>query len=167
MAQLGNYDHNAAPSETRETLPPGDYMVQIVKSDFKTTKNGSGQYLEIELDIIDGACAGRKLWDRLNLVNANTTAQEIANRTLASIRHATNVPNPTDSEELHHKPMIATVKVRPAGPDKSGMMRDAQNEVGGYKAPTGAKATASASAPTMGGVPKPAGTVPPWRTKSA
>ena len=55
----------------------------------RPTKDGGGQYLWLELDVLEGPLAGRKLFDRLNLVNASAQTVEIAQRTLSAICHAT------------------------------------------------------------------------------
>lgn len=145
MASLnGTFDaNNVEPSAPREILPPGEYVIQIVESEMANTKAGDGQMLKLTMDIIDGPHSGRKLWDRLNLVNPNAQAVEIAQRTLSAICHATGKLQVSDSEQLHFIPLIATVKVKPAGNDKFGVYREAQNEIGGYK-------------PANGGVARPA-----------
>ncbi len=56
---------------------------------------------------------GRKLFDRLNLVNANAQTVEIAQRTLSAICHATGRLQVQDSEDLHLIPMLADVTVKP------------------------------------------------------
>ncbi len=134
MAYLGmNFDANSvAPATTFEVLPAGKYEVQIVQSEMKTTKDGHGSYLHLEMAILSGEHANRKLFDRLNLINNNQQAVEIAQRTLSAICHAIGVMNVDDSEKLHFKPMLVDVKVKPAGPDKQGVHREAQNEVKGY-----------------------------------
>ena len=73
------------PTQTLEVLPPGKYPAQIVNSDLRLTKDGMGQYLFLEIDVLEGPYQGRKLFDRLNLVNANPQAVEIAQRTLSAI----------------------------------------------------------------------------------
>jgi uncharacterized protein involved in exopolysaccharide biosynthesis len=98
--------------ESYSILPAGTYTAAIVSSENKTTKNGNGSYLELQLEIIDGQYAGRKVWDRLNLRNPNQTAVEIAMRTLASICKAIGIKTPRDSSELHNKPMNIKVSVR-------------------------------------------------------
>lgn len=98
--------------ESYSVLPAGTYTAAIVSSENKTTKNGNGSYLELQLEIIDGQYAGRKVWDRLNLRNPNQTAVEIAMRTLASICKAIGIKTPRDSSELHNKPMKIKVSVR-------------------------------------------------------
>jgi hypothetical protein len=180
MAFIGQF--NAAdvePATPFEVIPAGKYHVQIVNSEMRTTKSGSGQYLWLELSIMDGPYAERRLFERLNLVNQNDKAVEIAQRTLSTICHATGQMSVSDSEQLHNRSMIANVKVRLAGPDKSGVMRDASNEIGGYQSMGGRPAAAPvhqvqpAAAPGAGHVEaQPAAgaakaATPPWRRSTA
>ena len=79
----------------------------------RPTKDGGGQYLWLELDVLEGPLAGRKLFDRLNLVNASAQTVEIAQRTLSAICHATGRLQVQDSAELHLIPMIADVTIKP------------------------------------------------------
>ena len=101
------------PMKPLEVLPPGRYPAQIVGSDMRLTKDGMGQYLHLEIDVLDGPYKGRKLFDRLNLVNNNTQTVEMAQRTLSAICHATARLQVQDSEELHLIPFIAVVQVQP------------------------------------------------------
>ena len=93
-------------------LPSGTYTAVIVASEYKQTKSGTGSYLELQLEIIDGQYQGRRVWDRLNLRNQNQTAVEIAMRTLASICKAIGIKTPRDSSELHNKPMSVKLVVK-------------------------------------------------------
>lgn len=172
MANLGGtFDaNNVEPSAPRELLPPGDYVVQIVESEMADTKGGNGQMLKLTMDIIDGPYQGRKLWDNLNLVNPSTQAVEIAQRTLSAICHATGQLTVSDSEQLHFKPMIATVKTKPPGHrEKDGYVHEnGKNEVGGYKSASGGAARPAHAAQRQAAPPpaaaKPAATAtPPWR----
>ena len=140
MAQLGGtFDATQVdPNQPHETLPPGDYRVQIVGSEMRATKAGTGQYLFMEMEILDGAMVGKKLFDRLNLINPNRQAEEIAQRTLSAICHAVGRMQVSDSEELHFKPLVVKVVV-----DKEGY-----NQVKGYKAvANGAQASQQAFQP--------------------
>lgn len=89
-------------------------MVQIVASEMRITKDGLGKLLEIEMEVLEGEYQGRKLFDRLNLVNANPTPVELAQRTLSSICRPTSKLQVQESEELHFIPFIADVKVVPS-----------------------------------------------------
>ena len=115
MANLGaTFDATGVdPVKPLEVLPPGRYPAQIVNSDMRLTKDGMGQYLNLEIDVLEGPYQGRKLFDRLNLVNANSQTVEIAQRTLSAICHATGRLQVQDSEELHLIPFMAVVQVQP------------------------------------------------------
>ena len=104
---------NVDPNVGFELYPAGKYLVQIIASEMRPTKDGRGQYLFLELDILEGQFAGRKLFDRLNLVNDNPDTVDIATRTLSSICRATGQMQVKDSEQLHLIPLIADVRVRP------------------------------------------------------
>ena len=138
------------PSAPRDLIPAGTYLMQIVASDLKTTKAGDGQYLELQLDILEGPHAGRKLWDRLNLVSRTQQAVDIARRTFSAICHAVGVLQIRDSEQLHFRPLLVTVKVKPAGPDKRGVHREARNEIAGYVAASGRGTPPRTPAPSAG-----------------
>lgn len=115
MASFGQtFDASSIePSSGYDVLPPGKYLAQIVASEMRVTKDGLGQYLYLEVDILDGQYAGRKLFDRLNLINANPDAVQIAQRTLSSICRAVGKLQVSNSEQLHLIPLIADVRVRP------------------------------------------------------
>lgn len=125
MANFGNtFDASQVdPNRPQETLPPGDYLAQIIHSEFRPTKAGTGQYLFLEMDVVNGPHAGGKLFDRLNLINPNSQAVEIAQRTLSAICHAIGRMQVSDSEELHFQPLLVKVAVGQSG----------YNEVKGYK----------------------------------
>jgi Protein of unknown function (DUF669) len=101
------------PATAYEVLPAGRYQVQIVDSDLRVTKDGTGQYLWLMMDILEGEYQGRKVFDQLNLVNRNAQTVEIAQRTLSAICHATDRMQVSNSEELHLIPMTITVTVEP------------------------------------------------------
>ncbi len=125
---LTGFDANAIePSKDYGPIPAGEYQAIIVASEEKTTKAGNGKYLELQLNVLGPTHAGRLLWDRLNLVNPNDTAVQIAKATLSSICRAVNVLTPKDSSELHGKQLTIRVECR-AG--KDGQIR---NEVKQYK----------------------------------
>ena len=150
--ELNGFDaNNVDPAESREPIPAGWYKAVITESEEKPTKAQTGSYLQMTVEVIDGEHAGRKAFERLNLNNPNATAVEIAQRTLSSICRAVNVMTPRQSADLHDKPFMVKIKVKPA---KDGY--DANNEIAEY-AEVG-KAAPAAS----GGDAGPAST-PPWK----
>lgn len=99
----------AAP---RDALPAGEYIAALIKSDGKTTKDGSGSYIECEFEVMDGQHKGRRFWTNLNLENRNPQAVEIAWRNLNSMKHACGKLNINDTSELHGIPMRVKLKVK-------------------------------------------------------
>ena len=113
MASLEGLDFSIeAGNDDFEPITPGDYVALIVASEKKETKAKTGYYLEFTFQIVEGEFKERRLWDRLNLWNANKTAVKIANQRLAEIRKATGILNPSSSEELHDKPLLLKVVTR-------------------------------------------------------
>jgi Protein of unknown function (DUF669) len=151
MAKLGTtFDASSVdPTMPFEVLPPGRYLVQIVASEMRPTKDGAGQYLWLEVDVHEGDYQGRKLFDRLNLVNPNPTAVEIAQRTLSAICHATGKMQVQDSDELHLIPMMVDVKVQPPknGYDASNKLRYLPFEEASTQLPRAAPAAGRQASP--------------------
>lgn len=113
MADLTGFDANQVePKGEFEPLPSGKYLALITASEMKSTKAGGGQYLQLTFEVLDGDHKGRKFWVRLNLINANATAVQIARAELSSICRATGIMQPKDSCELHNLPMLVTIRTR-------------------------------------------------------
>jgi len=143
MASLGD-GFDATTVEPRgefDVLPNGKYVAAIIDSEWKPTKAGTGHYLAMTLEVLDGECKGRKFWDQLNLQNPNQQAVEIAQRTLSTMCHATGVLQLKDSSQLHNIPMLVKVVVK----QQDGY--DPKNEVKGYAALGGATLTPPAAKP--------------------
>ena len=72
MANLNGFDaNNVDPATDFEPIPAGKYLAVITDSEMKPTKSGSGHYLELTFQVIDGPFKNRLLWSRLNLDNPN------------------------------------------------------------------------------------------------
>ena len=149
---LNGFDaHNVEPTASYEPLPAGWYKAVFTASEEKPTKAQTGSYLQLSAEVIEGEHQGRKLIERLNLNNPNSTAVEIAQRTLSSICRAIGVMTPRQSSDLHDKPFMVKLAVKPGdgayGPS---------NEIKEY-AETGAATSGAAPAPTTGAA------TPPWK----
>jgi hypothetical protein len=144
-AIFANFDASAVqPQAPRGLIEPGFYQVVIAKSTHKLNKAGTGSYLELELQIVDGPESGRRIWDRLNLDNPNQTAVEIAMASLSAICHAVGVLTPQSPEDLHDIPLEANIAIQPAKGEYS-----ESNVIRGYQAISGAKPKAKAKKPTV------------------
>ena len=112
MAQL-NFDANTVdPNVGFDPIPAGKYNAVIVDSEMKATKTGTGKFLELTFEVIDGEFKGRKVWSRLNINNPNEKAQKIAQAELRNICEAVNVMVIQESSQLHNRPLEITVKCK-------------------------------------------------------
>lgn len=112
MPSLSGFDASAVPEQQEfSALPEGQYVMIAIGSELKPTKSGNGEYLQFTLEVLDGPFKGRKIWDRMNIRNPNSTAVDIANRQLAAMCRAVGVIKPNDSAELHNRPMLVTVAI--------------------------------------------------------
>jgi hypothetical protein len=152
MADLHGFNANQVePTTEFDPIPAGKYLAVITDSEMKPTKSGTGHYLQLAFQIIEGEFKGRFVWARLNLDNANATAVQIARAELSAICRAVGVMTPSDSVELHNLPLMITVKCKKR--DDTG---EISNEIKGY-----AKREAATGQPQQA----PAAT-PPWRRPS-
>lgn len=111
MADLQGFDaHAVEPASDFEPIPAGKYQAVITDSEMKPTRAGTGSYLQLTFQVIDGPYANRLLWARLNLDNPNETARKIAQGELSAICRAVGVMAPKDSAELHNLPLVINVR---------------------------------------------------------
>jgi hypothetical protein len=128
MAELTFDATQVVPQGDFTPLPAGEYLVAIIESEMKDTKSGNGRYLELKMQVLDGEHKGRFVFDRLNLVNPNEQAVDIARKTLSAICHAVNNLKIKDSVQLHNIPMVAKVAVKTRQDNG-----EPANEVKGYR----------------------------------
>jgi hypothetical protein len=150
MATLQGFNANdVEPATDFEAIPAGKYLAVITESEVKPNKSGTGSYLQLTFQVIEGEYKNRFLWARLNLDNPNATAVKIARAELSAICRAVGVMAPSDSVELHDLPLVISVKCK-----KRADTGEITNEIKGY-----AKKEAAAGRPTQA----PVDTTPPWR----
>lgn len=111
MASLGNFNADDYENDY-QPLPAGKYKAVITESESKPTAKG-GEYLKLTVEIIEGQYKGRKVFGNLNLKNANPEAEKIARISLADICRAVGVTHPRDSSELHNKPLVVKLAIKP------------------------------------------------------
>jgi len=95
-------------------LPVGKYLAQVVKSEIKETKSGTGKYISLQLKIVDGDYAGRVVFDNINFINANDIAQKIGQQQLKALSEACGIVELEDTAELHAIPIVIQVGIEPA-----------------------------------------------------
>jgi hypothetical protein len=142
MAFLNFDATQVEPSSGFSPIPAGKYVAVITDDEMKDTRNGSGRYLQLTFEIVEGEYSGRKLWTRLNLENANMEAVKIARADLSAICRAVNVMQLQDTVQLHNLPMVITVRLK-----KNKETDEMQNEIKGYESKQAYAPGATASAP--------------------
>ena len=145
------------------------YLAQIIESEIADTKSGSGQMLKLTFEIMSGQHESRRIWDRLNIVNANPDAQRIAQQQLKRLCDACGTGAISDSEELHFKPIHIRVGIRV---DKTGNYGPQNTITKCWEGPGGGPAQtvkpAPAKAATAKPSPKPAASSGrPWSNRAA
>ena len=144
MALL-NFDASQVdPSVAYEAIPADKYLVEITASETKPTKNGSGTLLQLEYTVIEGEYKNRKVWDRLCIKHANQQTVKIALANLSAICHAVGVMKPQDSTELHHIPLVITVKCKS---DDNGEIRNEVKAYAKHESPLKQQTTQQATQP--------------------
>lgn len=170
------YDPTVGAADVFES---GDYTFQIVQSEAKQTKAGTGTMLVFTCECVDPEHAKKRLTIRLNVHNPNAQAMEIAYRELSAISHVCGVLQWQDTQQLHGKPFKVRLEKKPRNDDPSKF----GNEVKGYmdvngNAPGGGQAPAAAAPPpppSTPAAPPPAAppadpapaAAPPWQAASA
>jgi len=134
MAVLNFDSSQVAPSTgAPEAIPAGWYNVIMDESEIKPTKNSDPQspsmYLLCRFNVLDGQYQGRKVFTRLNIINPNPQATEIARKDLSAICHAVGaIGLVQDSSMLHGRPLKVKVGYRPATTEY-----EAQNDIKAYR----------------------------------
>ena len=112
-------------------IPDGQYKAVIIDSELKQTSNGNGQFLALKIVITEGQYQDTEFTERLNIINQNSKAVEIAFKTLARISEALGMAQtPQDSSVLHNKPLIIVVGTETGKDykDNDGVMRTGQDK---------------------------------------
>lgn len=151
MADLSGFDANQVePANDFDPVPAGKYQAVITESEMTPNKAGTGHFLKLTFQIIEGPFKNRLLWTRLNLDNPNATAVQIARGELSAICRAVGVLAPNDSVDLHNLPLVIHVKCK-----KRSDTGEITNEIKGFakkESPTPAAPAAPA-----------ANSTPPWK----
>lgn len=151
MADLRGFDANTVePNGDFEPIPAGKYLAVITESELKPTKAGTGHYLQLTFQVVDGPFQNRLLWARLNIDNANAQARKIAQGELSAICRAVGVLAPNDSVELHNLPLVIHVRCK-----KRTDTGEIVNELKGY--------SKKDSPPPPAAAAPAANSTPPWK----
>lgn len=95
-------------------IPADWYTGEIIKSELKDTKDGTGKYLALTFKVLEGDHANRLIFTNLNLVNKSDVAVKIARSDLKAICGAVGLEGELeDTVDLHNQPMKIKVSVKP------------------------------------------------------
>lgn len=158
MAQISFDAGTVAPQQAFVPVPAGVYQTMIVDSEIKPTKSGTGQMVIFTLQIVDGQHAGRKLFARINVRNANSEAERIGQSQLSALCHAAGVLQLQDTAQLHNRVVRTKVKIR-----KDEIYGDS-NECTNFEAVAGPGAAPAGFAAPPAAQPAPPAAAPkaPW-----
>lgn len=126
-----NKGFNAAtvePAKPYEPIPAGNYKAIITASSIEPAKTGNGTNLLLTFKIVDGQHKNREVWSRLCVQHPTEMTQRIAQEQFSAICHAVGQIQCTTTEQLHGKPLLIKVAVKPHWKDEGTMV----NEVKGY-----------------------------------
>lgn len=160
MSQFETINLNDLPEQTNDfaPIPAGDYTVSIKDAELKPTKDGSGQYIKLKLQVQAPAHVGRVIFSNLNIRNKSQAAETIGRQQLGAIMRALGLASVSDTDQL----IGATIGVKVAIKEAQNGY-EAQNEVKAYKALTGSvPSPASAAQAPAAATGKAA---PPWLKK--
>ena len=109
LEDVSTDDENAGNSYA--ALPPGKYRVMISRASYVATAAGTGFRIPLQLTVIDGEFNGRTIFEGLNVVNPNETAQLIGKQRLAEILDALSIERSgfSDTNEIEGGIVIAKV----------------------------------------------------------
>ena len=167
---LFNFDATAVkPQETSfSPIPAGNYLALVTSSEMKLLKSGNGTGLSLQLQIVDGQYANRRIFANINVQHNNPKAESIGQGQLSQLCHAVGILQLKDTSELHNIPVTIKVKIRIAAP---GSNYDDSNEIVGYEAANGSASHAAPSfTPQSYAQPTPApaaanGGAAPWAVR--
>jgi hypothetical protein len=113
MASLNGFDASTIEvDDGYEPLPAGRYEVIVASSEICPTRDGTGEYVKIELQVVSEEHKNRRLWDYLTIKHSKPLAAEIGRRKLAALCLAVGVPRPGDTGDLHDIPLEAVVGIK-------------------------------------------------------
>lgn len=102
----------------REPVPAGTYEVQITDTDLKTTKNGDGCYIWLELTIVKNPeYNDRKIFANINISNPSQRAVDIGRAQLGDVLEITGISMFNDTDMLKGKLLGVKVKVQEGTPE--------------------------------------------------
>lgn len=105
----GSFKPSEVPPSEYELLPAGDYAAIIESSEVKPSR--SGHMLVITFAVLSGTHDGKKVIERLNIVNQSEKTELISRQIFAKICDAIGLDNVTDTAQILNKRLKIGVEV--------------------------------------------------------
>ena len=88
MGNLDNYQVTDEVVSDFTPLPVDKYLASIVEAELKQTKAGTGSYINVKFEVMDGKFKGRWVFTMITFTNPNSVAQEIGRKQLNTLLQA-------------------------------------------------------------------------------
>jgi hypothetical protein len=159
MANIANFSRRAdeLPEQEYSLIPDGQYNADIEKAELRQTKDGTGQYINLQMKILGPTQGGRVVFGTINIQNKSEKAEEIGLRQLKEVKAACGLAALRDTDELVGRQIKVKIKTQP---EKDGY--PARNTVAGYSSVSGNTMPMPAGGSTP---PTAASSTPPWARK--
>lgn len=114
MANILDFSKRAdeIPDQDFQPIPDGIYTAEVKKAELKDTKDGTGQYINLQFSVLGPTHAGRVVFAIVNIKNKNQQAEEIGLRQLKELRIACGIATLRDTDELVGRSMKIKVKTQ-------------------------------------------------------
>jgi hypothetical protein len=89
---LSNYEASSG-------VPKGEFPVRVTSAKMKKSRNGD-DYLNLEMAIVGDKFKGYKVYENLNIFNANQDAQRIAREKLVNLLESLELGKSIDTNDL-------------------------------------------------------------------
>lgn len=158
MANIADFSRRAdeLPEQEYSLVPDGSYNADIEKAELRQTKDGTGQYINLQIKILGPTNAGRVVFGTINIQNKSEKAEEIGLRQLKELRAALGMAALRDTDDLVGRQVKVKIKTQP---EKDGY--PARNTVAGYASVSGNTMPMPSATPAVL-VQAAASSTPPW-----
>lgn len=104
-----------------DLIPNGIYKMQVKEAEVCTSKNGSGQYIKMTWEIVEGTYAKRIIFQNINIRNTSANAEKIGRGQLARVLTSMGITVCNNTDQLLYKPVMGKIGVEV---DKTGQYED-------------------------------------------
>jgi hypothetical protein len=119
MARFGqSFAGNSEFEKTSfDPIKPGRYLAQIIDSDVQPNKKGTGAYVKLDIEILDGGAEGRRVFEYVNFDHEKESVASQGQNALKTMARLCQIADLADSTQMHNIPFYCELKVTPASGD--------------------------------------------------